>query len=231
MGARFRAIKVEADDGELFEIAKVIQSLLGQFQNPINFSILVYAIPDSTTSKVIELVAFESKEASHLSQPNEELLSVLKIEDEKPKKKSFISRFMKSKTENTNPQQHIDYICSLAAVIMAHACSKVLGDATAIILSDTLCECGHIIFNNGTANEGVLVSPDSDDAKVCFKNNSIKILPYEALPDYHQYFLPPQNGSIIDAEEFLDSLNYLGRIQLMLKKEIINSESFELQKA
>ncbi|MZR62805.1 hypothetical protein [Alcanivorax sp. DP30] len=222
MGAKFRAVRITSE-AKLEDIAETMQRVIINFSNPINFSCVFYRDPREGET-IVTMVAFQNKDAFYLDRPDPVLRSSF---SSKAQKTGFLSNLF-SKFGGSPAEQDLSaYISRIVAVATARQLSSRFNNATAHIVSDTLCECGHITFQNGVAASGVLVGPDGTERKVSINNGSMEASEYSVGADYQKYFFDQSN---MDLEEFLASLEYLGRIQIMAKKELIPNTRFELEK-
>jgi len=223
LGIKFLAVRVTSE-AKLEDVAEIMQRVLVNFSNPINFSSVFYRDPREGET-IATMVAFQNKDAFYLDRPDHELRSSFSSKVWKP---GFLSNVF-SKFGGAHAERDVsDYISRIVAVVTARQLSTRFYNATAHIVSDTLCECGFITFQNGVAASGILVSPEGTERKVSISNGSIEISEYSVGADYQKYFFDKPN---MDLEEFLESLEYLGRIQVMAKKELIPTDQFELEKA
>ena len=222
MGIKFRAVRITSE-AKLEDIAETMQRVLVNFSNPINFSSVFYRDPrDGET--IATMVAFQNKDAFYLDRPDPELRSSFSAKARKP---GFLSNVF-AKFGGAHAEKDVsDYISRIVAVATARQLSTRFHNATAPIVSDTLGECGHITFKNGVAASVVLVSPAGTARKVSISNGSLETSDYSVGSDYQKYFFEQSN---MDLEEFLESLEYLGCIQVMAKKELIPNAQFELEK-
>lgn len=223
MSIKFRAIRITGEV-KLEDIAEAMQKVLVNFLNPINYSGVFYRDPGNGDT-IATMVAFQNKDVSYLDLPDPRLRSSISFTD---KKYGFWSAVVSNFRRVTDEKEIAVYISRIVSVAVARELSAQFEKAAALIVSDALCECGYINFQSGVAENGVLVSPDGKDKKVSIRDGRATVSEYSVNEDYRRFFFEYSDR---DVEEFLGSLEYLGRIKLMEKKKLIPRVHFETEKA
>lgn len=221
MGSRFRATRTK-EDVSYKAIALAAQKYLYHFSKPINFSVLFYKDPQ-TGDTLSVLVAFDSRDQSDYDQPDEELMSSFYIQQPSQGLFSRIVRKLRKEAPPINVSHHLS---TNIAISLARKISVRFGHAEASMISDSLCEGGHVVFEKGIACRGTIVGFSGDDIRLDFRDSAVSVSPYQPNGDWGSFFFSGEPG---DVEEFLEELEFLGRIQIMKQKAAIPENELILE--
>ena len=221
MGSSFRATRTKGDV-PYKAIALAIQEYLDHFSKPINFSVLFYKDGGAGDTLSV-LVAFDSRDQSDYDQPDQDLASSFDIHQPSQGLCKRILRKLRKEAPPLNISRHLS---TNIAISLARRISLIFGHAEALMISDSLCEGGHVVFENGLPRTGTIVGFSGDDIRLDFKDGAVSVSSYQPNGDWGDHFFSGEPG---DVEEFLEDLEFLGRIQIMKQKAAIPEDELTLE--
>lgn len=181
MGMRWRAVLVKATNDEAREIAVAAQKLIPNLTNQIDASVVSLrspAVPSPWVS--MRMFNFISREPGCSSAP------------------ACIREAFSGNAFHAQPASEVlKEIATDPHVALAILASRIRGEATFVICSDTLCCSGHLRFANGTFVSGEVFGWEGNDTLWSLSPNGLRSQQIDLSDaDEYNYYKPVADGLI-----------------------------------
>ncbi|MEZ6143324.1 MAG: hypothetical protein R3B84_22380 [Zavarzinella sp.] len=216
MGMRWRAVLTRATDAEAREIAVAAQQLIPSLTNKIDASVVSERSPAVPAPwLVLQMFNFQSRRPEFCNMP------------------TCIGEAFSDSVFQTSPASDaLKEIAKEPHVALAILASRILGEATFVICSDTLCCSGYLRFTNGDFVTGEIYGWEGNSSLWSMSRNSYREEEIELTDEGdYDYYKPVVDGLIETIGPGADELflSPIGggaegeclRYQILAKRELI----------